>query len=417
MEDMPQCLRILEKTKRQGLVAVISYLQKKFKSSFLIIDNQGEELYNSGLLLEPAMRLAILTGKTPEWYEAVQQTFVWRLGRESACLFLVVRPVAKASLPDVTTVLQDIKLALAFYLHLQVEEKTRFIKIEHDLMEVLLGPKHGENIDEFLPFGHFNLNIDKPYVIQLIHLEQVQDPVTIRGVIDHLDEYAKKNKLPSMRAIYWQDNLVHIIPALYKSETFELRQEWPEVKVSEVFRKSAEQKFGIKICIGIGQIYSLSDLFKSYTEARIALTFRRLLGDCGFVQRFADLGCFRYVFSQDVEISKKFVMDNLGEIIRYDNQKQADFLNTLRILVDNGFNWKETAEKCNVHVNTIYYRMERIEKLIHRKLQDSDTKFDLFVALKLWDVLISLGALDDYFIGTIRETAPFFADEARAGWE
>jgi len=58
-----------------------------------------------------------------------------------------------------------------------------------------------------------------------------------------------------------------------------------------------------------------------------------------------------------------------------------------------------------VHVNTIYYRVERIEKLLGLEVQNAAHKFELFVAIKIWDVLKSLGVLDDAYVGFLDKTA------------
>lgn len=401
MDKEPNYMFVLRKVRKHGLKALIAYIHKRIRQEFIIIDGQGKEIYTSNKFIKGENIPSSLQGKKEQWYDEKQKKFAYTLNKSGVSLLLAFYPVTKENLPDITSLIDDIRLAFSFYLNTLIEIRERSLKIENDLMENLFGKKRGR-LDEFLPFDHFNLNTDKPYVVQLFHLE-TNDPIIVNNIIDDVVEYTDKNKLPSLRPIYWHNKLVHIIPALYKSGTFELRKEFPEVRISEVFRKSAEKKYNIKISIGLGQIYSLLDLYKSYNEANIALIFRRLSGENGFAQRFTDLGFFRYVFTQDVEVNKAFVMDKLGPIINYDNQKNTDFLNLLRILNDNGFNWKDAAAKCNVHVNTIYYRVERIEKILQINLHDSESKFDVFVALKLWDILNALEVVENYYVGTIEK--------------
>ncbi|SDE55288.1 PucR family transcriptional regulator [Sporomusa acidovorans] len=412
MRGVPHSVCILEKVRKHGITALISYIQKRFRKQFAFVDGQGKEIYATGKFFKKIDSSLILQIKNKHWHDSEQNIFVYKVEKNGICLFLVLHPVAKTDVPEVISLLEDTRLALSFYLNTLIEFQTQCSNIENDLMETLFGKKRGK-VDEFLPFGHFNLNTDKPYVIQLFHLEKTDDPVLVNNIINDVVKYTDKNKLPALRPIYWQKNLVHIIPALYKNDTFELRKEWPEIKVSEIFRKSAERKYNIKISIGIGQIYSLHELYKSYNEARVALIFRRLIGEVGYVQRFCDLGFFRFLFTQDLELNKNFVMNKLGAIVYYDNQKNGELLNTLRILMDNGFNWKETAAKCDVHVNTIYYRVERIEKMLQTNLHDSSVKFELFVALKLWDILNALDVVDNYYVGSIEKAL----NKAEASWE
>ncbi|MEN6565197.1 MAG: helix-turn-helix domain-containing protein [Veillonellales bacterium] len=398
MNKVPQCLCVLGKVRKYGVKALISYIQQNFRKKFILMDGQGTEIFASSEFIKN--KDTILQIKKGQWYDEEQKNFVYRAEKGGVSLFLVLHPVVKGDLPNVNSMLEDIRLSMAFYLNTMLEAQVRCSKIENDLMESLFGKKRGKG-DDFLLSGHFNLYIDKPYVIQLIHVENTDDPVIINKVIELVVEYTGKIRVPSMRPIYWRNNLVHIIPAYYKNETFELRQEWPDARISEVFRKLAKQKLNVIVSLAMGQIHFLDDLYKSYHEALITLTFCRVRGEAGCVQRFYDLGFFRYIFLQDVKVNKNYVMDKLGAIINYDNENNTNLLQTLNILIDNAFSWKETAARCNVHVNTIHYRVERIEKVLQLKLQDTQNIFELYVALKLWDLLNALELIDDYYVGTI----------------
>ncbi len=81
-------------------------------------------------------------------------------------MYIVVRPVEDSELDNVISLLEDTRLSLSFYLNTIAEAQISFTKIENDLMEMLF-VRRSENFNDFLPFGHFNLNRDKPYVIQL----------------------------------------------------------------------------------------------------------------------------------------------------------------------------------------------------------------------------------------------------------
>jgi hypothetical protein len=404
MDKTPDCVEVLNKVRVYGIKGLIAYLHKRLKKQFAVIDGAGTTLYASSSFLKKKDISFILQQEQDQGYYGEQKMFIYRAEKSGTRIFLAVYPVLKADMPDIALLAEDLYLALAFYLAMRLEIKDGCVKIENHLMEMILGDKR-KQVEDVLPFGNFNLNTDKPYVIQLFQVENTDDPAIINEVIEQVVEYTTKNKLPALRPISWRGQLVHIIPALYQGETFELSRDWPEPRVSEVFRKELEQNCNIKVSIGMGQIYSLHDLYKSYNEARIALTFRRVAGEIGFVQRFCDLGFFQYIFLQDIEVNRIYVMDRLGPIINYDNQKNGQLLSTLRILIDNGFNWKETAAHCSVHVNTIYYRVERIEKLLMIKLDNMESKFTLYVALKLWDILNALEKIDDYYIGSIGKIA------------
>jgi len=404
MEKAVSRIELLEAMRQQGLPAITAFLQKRLKKEWVLLDDQGKVIYTSSAFHQPADLGLVLSTGISELYKEKSKKFIRCLADGSPGLIVAVADVSQDEIEPIRGIFDTAGLAAMFYLQSQQEAHRRFTTVETNFMEQLFGSGDRPKND-FLSLGHFNLNNDKPYVIQLIHLIGEVDRKKANRVVERMVLYTESNHLPSMRPIYWRGDLVHIIPALYKSETFELRKEWPELRVSEVFREIVAKELAVDLAIGIGRIYPLCELDKSYREARIALAFKGVLQEGGYVQRFADMGFFRYIFSRGIEENKRDVYGLLGPIIDYDNQKNANFLKTLRILLDSGLNWKKTAEKCGVHVNTIYYRIECMEKLLDRDLQSAENKFELFVALKIWDVLNTLGAVDDAYVGLLDKTA------------
>ena len=48
---------------------------------------------------------------------------------------------------------------------------------------------------------------------------------------------------------------------------------------------------------------------------------------------------------------------------------------------------RRAAARCFIHVNTVVYRINRIEQLLGRSLDDPSAVFDLTLALRILDVL------------------------------
>ncbi|GAA3943083.1 hypothetical protein GCM10023085_26090 [Actinomadura viridis] len=72
----------------------------------------------------------------------------------------------------------------------------------------------------------------------------------------------------------------------------------------------------------------------------------------------------------------------LGEIIGYDRRHRSDLLGTLtRFLACSG-SWTVCARLLNVHVNTLRYRIRRIEELTGRDLSSLEDRVDLLLALR-----------------------------------
>lgn len=55
---------------------------------------------------------------------------------------------------------------------------------------------------------------------------------------------------------------------------------------------------------------------------------------------------------------------------------------TLEVFLANNCSWARTAEALHLHVNTVHYRIERVETLTGRDLSRLDHKLDLYAALR-----------------------------------
>ncbi|WP_436775540.1 PucR family transcriptional regulator ligand-binding domain-containing protein [Yinghuangia sp. YIM S09857] len=73
----------------------------------------------------------------------------------------------------------------------------------------------------------------------------------------------------------------------------------------------------------------------------------------------------------------------LSPLIAYDARHQADLVTTLEAFLDCDGSWTRCAARLHVHVNTLRYRIGRIEELTQRDLSRLEDKVDFFLALKL----------------------------------
>jgi hypothetical protein len=73
----------------------------------------------------------------------------------------------------------------------------------------------------------------------------------------------------------------------------------------------------------------------------------------------------------------------LGPLLAYDQDRHADLMPTLRAFLDASGSWQECAKRMHLHVNTLRYRLRRIEELTGRDLRRFEDRVDLFLALRM----------------------------------
>jgi DNA-binding PucR family transcriptional regulator len=73
----------------------------------------------------------------------------------------------------------------------------------------------------------------------------------------------------------------------------------------------------------------------------------------------------------------------LGPLLAYDERHRAELLPTLREFLACSGSWNACAATMYVHVNTVRYRIRRIEELTGRDLSRLDEQVDFFLALRI----------------------------------
>ncbi len=81
------------------------------------------------------------------------------------------------------------------------------------------------------------------------------------------------------------------------------------------------------------------------------------------------------------EVRAAFSSRVLGPLARAGSTSHRMLLETLEVFLAQHGSWARTAETLHLHVNTVHYRIQRIEVLTGRDLSRLDHKLDLHAAL------------------------------------
>jgi purine catabolism regulator len=128
----------------------------------------------------------------------------------------------------------------------------------------------------------------------------------------------------------------------------------------------------------------------SFREAEHAISLgRRLLGP-GQTVSFADLGLHRLLLAmaQHAEL-RDFYDDVIGVLTAYDRRTGAGLLDTLDAYFACNGSPTDAAQRLHLHRNTVLYRLRRIEQIGRLRLEDSATRLNLHLCLRIHDVLES----------------------------
>ncbi|SDC42270.1 helix-turn-helix domain-containing protein [Actinokineospora iranica] len=146
-----------------------------------------------------------------------------------------------------------------------------------------------------------------------------------------------------------------------------------------------EPGFGdVRFALGVGGSVGPAGLSASLDQARNARRVAERRGCRAGVQDGARLGAFHTLLVMVPDDQRAaFRRWVLGPVTDYDAEHQSDLLRTLRVFLACSGSWTKAAEQLHVHVNTLRYRIGRVEELTGRDLSSLPAQVDLHLALEL----------------------------------
>ena len=145
---------------------------------------------------------------------------------------------------------------------------------------------------------------------------------------------------------------------------------------------------GVSVAVD-GPCHGPAELAAAYRLARESLELMTRLGRRDLVVDGRALGPYRMLLkATDPDELRAFAIRTLGPLLELDRRTGSDLVETLRAYLEEGASRRRAAARLFVHVNTVVYRLERIERALGRSLADPELVFELTLALRI-------GALTD----------------------
>ncbi|MET7995910.1 helix-turn-helix domain-containing protein [Amycolatopsis sp. NPDC005232] len=153
--------------------------------------------------------------------------------------------------------------------------------------------------------------------------------------------------------------------------------------------RTLSKSLGSACAIGVGaRCDSPHDFPRSHSEALRALDIRQKSRSPNGATTFDQLGLYRILDTGEnrAEIVA-FVREWLGRLLDYDEQKNTSLVQTLSQYLECGGHYDKTASALVIHRSTLRYRLGRIREITDRDLNDVESRLNLHVATRAWQVL------------------------------
>lgn len=160
----------------------------------------------------------------------------------------------------------------------------------------------------------------------------------------------------------------------------------PLAVVTSALRRAGAGLTGSVLRVGTSASSSLSALGGALRSARYGMLLPGDPGDSSPV-RINDAGevtsAVQLLTAVPDHLRAVFVELVLGRLVEHDARYNSQLVATLAAFLDCGGSWVRTAEQTHLHLNTVRYRIARVEELTQRDLSDTSDRADLFLALQL----------------------------------
>lgn len=195
-----------------------------------------------------------------------------------------------------------------------------------------------------------NVSLDTPHHLALLHNE----PPDV--LLSHLKPFEQDVLFATV-----DDQLCLLYPISYA--------------VDALF--NVARQYGAKTCIVSHPIQEVAQYRQHYLLLKAALpTMKEGL------HIYDELNIEPLLFEiQNESLIASYLEKTLGPLLG----THATLLETLHMYLQRNGNATETASALFIHRSTLLYRLEKIEQLLTVSLNDAETRFSLFFAIKLWN--------------------------------
>jgi sugar diacid utilization regulator len=264
------------------------------------------------------------------------------------------------------------------------EEEIRSIERKHReqfLYDILY--HNFSSSEEVIRMGRFwNMRLEKPHHVVVVEFDQHIDVDKHAQLLAELDrEWMRVLSARFVQPILMLLNMQLII--LFEDDREPARSQGELAAIMADAMAKVKEDFPtiLPFSIGIGRLhYSVSEICRSFQEARQALSLGRFRQPENGITCYEDLGVLKLLSHIRTEELDDFAQETLEALIAYDSHNDTDLLRTLEIYFQENESLTLAAEKLFIHANTLRNRLKKIESILGVELNQADVRVRFYVA-------------------------------------
>lgn len=127
---------------------------------------------------------------------------------------------------------------------------------------------------------------------------------------------------------------------------------------------------------------SVSDFSRVLLDARQVCILNSLRQDDSTREKQSDQSLCALLLTRDDEALAALHEAILTPLLDYDNAHGSDLVHTLDVFLSACGQWNTSASQLKIHVNTLRYRLGRVEQVTGRTLRSMSDRVDLYLAIR-----------------------------------
>lgn len=212
-----------------------------------------------------------------------------------------------------------------------------------------------------------NLSVQRKMVI--VEFDSIDQPINRDGWYSILNWF---NRYPNDVPLRWGNERIVILLADSKQEKRESLQHRLQHFISFI-----KKQIGTNAFMGVGQNVSAKDLRVSYRQAERALKIAQKDDRLVFDE---DLTLDIVLEEVNSETKSEFIKRTIGPLL-----SDQELILTISELFKHNHSLKNTAEAMHIHINTLHYRLKKVEELTKLRLGNVHELVTIFLALHFLD--------------------------------
>lgn len=378
---------LLDGIYKEGLPFVASYLEKHIHSPIIITNDTGNIHYSTLPEITNGKCIPLKLSSNQNYsYLQSERSLYYPIVHNRILGFIIVKGLHPNHVAETISILSDAQTPLTWYF-LRITQVNESTKALDKSMSKYFFQKADTDFKNNFQESYRTIDLKIPYFVSVVKIDNTGLTDDIKKFLNPFTKQYFQTKQPEIIIMTCSDCYVLFIPANMEGQASRVGSSDIKLLNIKKYKEIVENNYNVTLSIGVGQTYPLPLLRQSFQEAQIVLTLNRLMEKKGLVQEFEKLGIYYFIFSSGVQSIKDYCLKNLGPLIQYDNVTGSDLLSTLRTVLDCNYNLKSASDHLFIHINTVHYRLKKIEQLLNIDLSAFNNRLELYTVIKVWDTL------------------------------